>query len=222
MSDTTALEYWDPGQKGFGARIVLSIDTFSLNYRISNILCLPEWKVVETSAGCQEDFVSADVVVIESKPLRAWSDTSVLKARTIAIVDGERDPFWFSPLRHRVAGVIGRDDPDNDFISAVKKVLSGRGWISSELALLVLYGTQGNLDSPPKILVPELANLTHREKDVALLVAEGLSNSDISSRLSIGVSTVKFHVSNSLQKLGCRDRTHLTAMLRKYSSAVSW
>ncbi|MER0242001.1 helix-turn-helix transcriptional regulator, partial [Streptomyces sp. HSW2009] len=62
--------------------------------------------------------------------------------------------------------------------------------------------------------------LTGREEDVARLVAEGLSNPEIAERLNVELSTVKFHVSNVLRKLGCRSRAQLAAVFHTYDVAA--
>jgi two-component system, NarL family, response regulator LiaR len=59
----------------------------------------------------------------------------------------------------------------------------------------------------PSIAAGSAAALSDREREVLLLIAEGLSNAKIAERLGIGEKTVKTHVSNLLGKLGVIDRT---------------
>jgi two-component system, NarL family, response regulator LiaR len=62
---------------------------------------------------------------------------------------------------------------------------------------------------------PKDFKLTDREKDIIKLMAEGIPNNEIANRLVVSESTVKFHVSNILGKLGCTSRTEAVAVALK-------
>ncbi|MDD5467579.1 MAG: response regulator transcription factor [Anaerolineales bacterium] len=55
-------------------------------------------------------------------------------------------------------------------------------------------------------------DLTEREREVLALMVEGLNNNDIAERLVVSRSTVKFHVSSVLSKLGAASRTEAVSI----------
>ena len=61
---------------------------------------------------------------------------------------------------------------------------------------------------------PASSSLTAREREIAALIEEGLSNKEIAERLEIGLPTVKNHVHNILTKLKATRRGQAAAMLR--------
>ena len=65
---------------------------------------------------------------------------------------------------------------------------------------------------------PNFETLTVREKEVASLVAEGLSNEEIASRLGISRRTVEVHLYNIAQKLGWTNRSALAVLFKLYLS----
>lgn len=65
-----------------------------------------------------------------------------------------------------------------------------------------------------------LAAMSPREREVAALVAQGMTNAAIAARLYVSVATVKDHVHRGLAKTGCRSRTELAARwIRAHGSA---
>ncbi len=63
--------------------------------------------------------------------------------------------------------------------------------------------------------------LSAREKDVARLLAHGVSNKEIARALGVEVVTVKKHVGNIFRKLGARNRTQAAVLLAEWKGAAS-
>ncbi len=98
-------------------------------------------------------------------------------------------------------GWLPRDLDDEDILIALEAVCRG------------LVVQVPGLQAPPE---PAESPLTARELDVLRLMAEGLANKQISSRLGISDNTVKFHLSSIFTKLAANSRTEaVTAGLRK-------
>jgi NarL family two-component system response regulator LiaR len=107
------------------------------------------------------------------------------------------------------AGAVGyllKDSDEDELIAAIRLAANG----SSVLAPSAIKGLVTN---PPQEPGEEYqASVTAREMEVLQLVARGLTNSQISNRLSISLSTVNFHVHNILDKLGAKTRTEALAI----------
>jgi predicted ATPase/DNA-binding CsgD family transcriptional regulator len=73
---------------------------------------------------------------------------------------------------------------------------------------------------PDSVEEPVVTSLTPREREIAALVAEGLSNKDISKRLVIAQRTAECHVENILTKFGFRSRSQIAAWVAEHRTAV--
>ncbi len=188
---------------------------------MTEVLVGPGWVVSGYGDGgaVADSSTPADIVVVEAGVLNAEPSLALRGTRLIVLVSGQSDAFWPSSAHTQVAGIIGRDDPDRGYVAAVREVLSGRGWVSPELVPALLSGRMSHprATEPP---VEEVGRLTDRERGVARLVAEGFSNSEIAEQLIIERSTVKFHVSNVLRKLRCRDRSQVAALWYSHAPSV--
>jgi len=105
-------------------------------------------------------------------------------------------------LRAGVAGVVPIDVIPSRFQSALSAIHAGLQVVDPALTREE-SGSQAATS-------PE--DLTEREQEVLAMLAEGLSNKEISSRLSISTHTVKFHISSILGKLGAGSRTEAVSI----------
>jgi len=119
--------------------------------------------------------------------------------------------FFTSDLAHSsmsaafaagAAGYLLKDAPGQTLVEAIRRVAAGKS-----------LSLPSGLDLPPARPLPvpppdhRLATLTPRERDILTLVADGLSNRQISHRLSLSEKTVKNYVSHLFAKLGVQRRT---------------
>ncbi|MCM3386989.1 response regulator transcription factor [Ureibacillus chungkukjangi] len=84
---------------------------------------------------------------------------------------------------------------------AIRKTINGETVLEPEVTTKMITRMRGNAN------VPLHEQLTEREMEVLLLVAQGKTNQDIANELFIALKTVKTHVSNILAKLDVQDRT---------------
>ena len=115
------------------------------------------------------------------------------------------NPFAFAPSRsdglQQARGLLGKQR---------FRELFRRG---SQLSMddAVRFALDAEVDEGPRPARAEPSPLTKREREVADLVAEGLSNPQIAARLVISVRTAQGHVENILRKLGFSSRSKIAA-----------
>jgi DNA-binding NarL/FixJ family response regulator len=105
-----------------------------------------------------------------------------------------------------VSGFVTCESTVDDMAAAASAVARGESACSPTVAAMVLRH-MGNR---------EPTRLTPREREILALIDDGLSNKEIAADLSIGVSTVKNHVHNILEKLGARRRSEAVARARTH------
>ena len=111
------------------------------------------------------------------------------------------------------AGFLLKDTSIESLAKAVRAVAQGGLVIDPRVARLALAAPQN--DKTESSMSPVLAILTPTEREVAALVAEGLTNQAIAERMVLAEGTVKNHVSALLRKLQAPDRTVLALTLYK-------
>ncbi|AUB43085.1 DNA-binding response regulator, NarL/FixJ family, containings REC and HTH domains (plasmid) [Nostoc flagelliforme CCNUN1] len=120
--------------------------------------------------------------------------TQFKPARIIVLTTYDGDEDIYRGLQAGAKGYLLKDAKPNELLNAIRMVNRGQQYIPP------LVGAK---------LVQRMSNpeLSERELEVLGLMAQGMSNSDIATALTIGESTVKSHVNRILSKLGVSDRT---------------
>jgi DNA-binding NarL/FixJ family response regulator len=122
------------------------------------------------------------------------------------------DEYIVDTLRAGASGFLLKDAPPEELVRAVRAVAAGDALLSPSVTRQLLERLVPRLEAPERDSPPELQELTGRELEVLRLMAQGLSNKEIASRLVVGEATVKTHVSHVLMKLGLRDRVQAVVL----------
>lgn len=116
-------------------------------------------------------------------------------------------------LRLGAAGFLLKDTEPEQLIHAVRVLAAGGSVLSPSVTRTVIGGfVDGTPDASASAW---LARLTDRERDVLVLLAEGLSNQEIGQRLFLSVGTVKEHVSAVLTKLDAGNRVRAAVLAHR-------
>ncbi|KJL41653.1 response regulator transcription factor [Microbacterium trichothecenolyticum] len=140
---------------------------------------------------------------------RICADPALADTRVLILTTFEEDEYLVAALRAGASGFIGKGAEPEDIVRAVRAVHAGDALLSpaATRALITRYVT---VPARPALeTIPELAELTDREREVLLLVARGRSNQDIAEDLVISPHTAKTHVNRVMTKLHAHDRAQL-------------
>jgi DNA-binding NarL/FixJ family response regulator len=137
---------------------------------------------------------------------RITADPHCRGVRVVMLTTFGLDEYVFGALRAGAVGFLLKDTPPEDLLMAVRLVAAGDALLSPSVTrrLVEVFAA-----TPPRPPVRTVVDLTDREADVLTLVAGGLSNLEVASRLNIGPATVKTYISRLLTKLDATTRVHL-------------
>jgi two-component system, NarL family, nitrate/nitrite response regulator NarL len=123
----------------------------------------------------------------------------------LGMTDAEQDVL--SCIEAGVAGFVSRDGSLDELVSVIESAARGELQCSPKMAGRLMRRIAALATSQPAR--PSEERLTVRERQIARLIEENLTNKEIATRLGIEVATVKNHVHNLLDKLNIHRRSDL-------------
>lgn len=202
-------------------RILLAEDQTLMRQGLKTILELePGFRVtgeaedgaaaVKLALQSRPDIILMDVqmpqlngVEATAKICREWRE-----AKIIILTTFDRDDYVFQGIRAGARGYLLKDQPAEKLIETIRCVNAGETIIQPEIASRTLRTA---LHSPGEFAEP----LSEREREILVLLAQGVPNKEIAGKLFIAEGTVKNHVSNILGKLQVDNRTQAADIARK-------
>ncbi|WP_326643277.1 response regulator transcription factor [Nonomuraea fuscirosea] len=179
--------------------------------------------VVAEAADGQEavtatDAHAPDVVLMDLRMPRVDGITATrrLRARArppevIVLTTFDTDENVLHALRAGAAGFLLKDTSPAQIVEAVTRVAAGDPILSPRITRRLMERTVAQAGAYERARAA-LATLTPREHEVALAIGQGRTNADIAADLTMGVTTVKAHVSSILTKLALDNRTQIALL----------
>lgn len=127
------------------------------------------------------------------------------ESKILVITTFDDDDHLYPALAAGAAGFLVKDTEPTELLAAIRRVAAGDFVLSPHL-LQRLVARAVDARAPGG---DDVVTLTAREEDVLPLIVDGLSNHEIAERLHLGVTTVKTHVANLMDKLGAQNRVQL-------------
>ncbi|MFF4578173.1 response regulator [Streptomyces sp. NPDC001389] len=160
-------------------------------------------------AALRPDVVLMDIRMPEMNGLEATrhlvaADTD---AKVLVLTTFDLDEYVYQALRAGASGFLLKDASARQLAEGVRVVAAGEALLAPSVTkrLITEFSKLSDVRRAPD--PAGVGELTERETEVLVLIAQGLSNAEIADRLLVAESTIKTHVSRILVKLGLRDRT---------------
>ena len=140
------------------------------------------------------------------------STVSGLKVLMIGMEeDGET---FLKAVSAGVAGYVLKEASALDVVTAIRAVERDEAVCSPRLCRSLFRYVAGICTSLPNMRVKSQLGLTRRQQQLVPMLAQGLTNKEIASRLNLSEQTVKNHVHRMLQKVGADDRLSVVEMVK--------
>jgi len=135
--------------------------------------------------------------------------------KVIALTTFDEDDLVFNSLRAGAVGYLLKDVSPEKLFEAIRSAFRGEYYLPPNITAKVM----AEFTKPSPINEKEnsgiIEDLSRREQEILKMVAIGLSNKEIASKLVIAEGTVKNHLTNIFNKLNARDRMHAVLIAKK-------
>src|ERR1700686_3930404 len=164
-------------------------------------------EAIEEAERSHPDVIVMDVAMPELNGIEATRRlvASAPRTRVLALSMHKDSVYVREILRAGARGYLLKDSIDSDLVNAVRAVAKGEGYLSPAVSDAVLSDYRKHVTDP-------LDLLTSREREVLQLIAEGKTNKEIATSLSLSVYTVEAHPGRVMGKLNL----HSTAGLARF------
>jgi two-component system, NarL family, response regulator LiaR len=123
--------------------------------------------------------------------------------RVLVLSNYMEDENVLGVLKAGAKGYLLKDTAPQELRQAIRNVFQGKSALDPAIQRKLVDQVAHPLEKTNLLL----DSLTKREREILILIAEGLSNQEIARKLSLAEGTARFHVSNVLHKLGLPNRT---------------
>ena len=151
---------------------------------------------------------------------RICADPALEATRILILTMFEIDDYVLGALRAGACGFLLKDTDPQSLVDAVRTVHEGQSLLSPQVLsrLVARMPRAASAGASGSTRADAVEALTPRQREVLLLIAQGLSNSEIEAELGITRATCRSHITALLARLGARDRAQL--VIAAYESGL--